>query len=91
MRLRWRLSAISDLAHIRDYIAASSPSGAQDVVDRVLRSVARLRLFPHSGRVGQVHGTRELVVPGLPYIVVYTHDDEGVDIVAVFHGAQKRG
>lgn len=90
MRLRWRLSAVSDLAHIRDYIAADSPSGAREVVDRVLRSVARLRLFPRSGRVGQIHGTRELVVPGLPYIVVYTHDDEGVDIVAVFHGAQKR-
>ena len=91
MRLRWRLSAISDLAHIRDYIAADCPSGAQDVVDRVLRSVARLCLFPQSGRVGQVDGTRELVVPGLPYIVVYTHDDESVDVVAVFHGAQKRG
>ena len=91
MRLRWRLSAISDLAHIREYIAANSPSGARDVEDRVLRSVARLRLFPQSGRVGQVHGTRELVVPGLPYIVVYTHDEESVEIVAVFHGAQKRG
>ena len=85
------MSAVSDLAQIRDYIAANSPPGARDVVDRVLRSVTRLRLFPRSGRVGQVHGTRELVVPGLPYVVVYTHDDRGVDIVAVFHGAQKRG
>ena len=29
MRLRWRLSAISDLAHIRDYIAADSPWRAE--------------------------------------------------------------
>ena len=48
-------------------------------------------MFPRSGRLGQVQGTREVVVPGLPYIVVYTHDDIGVDIVAIFHGAQKRG
>ena len=91
MRLRWRSSAVSDLAHVRDYIAAKSPPGARDVVDRVLHSADRLRLFPRSGRVGQVQGTRELVVPGLPYVIVYTHDDESVDIVAVFHGAQQRG
>lgn len=48
-------------------------------------------MFPASGRLGQVPGTREVVVPGLPYIVVYTHDDVSVDVVAVFHGAQKRG
>ena len=37
-----------------------------------------------------VHGTREPVVPGLPYIVD-THDEGSVAIVAIFHGAQKRG
>lgn len=51
MRLRRRLSAVSDLAHIRDYIAANGPSGARDVLDRVLRSVAPLS---RSGRVGQI-------------------------------------
>ena len=48
-------------------------------------------MFPRSGRLGQVQGTREVVVPGIPYIIVYTHDDRSVDIVAIFHGAQKRG
>ena len=91
MRLRWRLSAVSDLAHIRDYIAANSSPRARDVVDRILHSVERLPLFPRSRRSGRIHGTRELVIPTLPYIVVYTHDDEGIDIVAVFHGAQQRG
>ena len=91
MTLRWQVSAVSDLAKIRDYISADSPSAARAVVDRVFRSVERLRSFPRSGRVGQVQGTREVVVPGLPYIVVYTHDDVSVEVVAVFHGAQKRG
>ena len=48
-------------------------------------------MFPASGRLGQVPGTREVVVPGLPYVVVYTHDETRVDVVAIFHGAQKRG
>ena len=91
MKLRWQVSAVSDLANIRDYIAVNSPSAARDVVDRVFRSVERLRMFPASGRLGQVPGTREVVVPGLPYVVVYTHDETRVDVVAIFHGAQKRG
>jgi plasmid stabilization system protein ParE len=42
------------------------------------------------GHVGRAPGTYEWVVPGLPYILVYTinaNDDE-VTIVGVFHGAR---
>ena len=90
MRIKWRVSAVSDLANIRDYIAEENPDASHAVTDRVLRSVERLEAFPRSGRSGQVEGTREVIVPGLPYIVVYTHDDAGVDVIAVFHGAQDR-
>ena len=90
MRLRWRLSAVSDLAEIQDFISESDPDAAGAVVDRVLRSVDRLATFPKSGRVGQIPGTRELVVPGLPYIVVYTTDDTDISIIGVFHGARNR-
>ncbi len=47
-------------------------------------------MFPRSRRVGTVSGTYEIVVPGLPYIVVYELADERIGIVAVFHGAQDR-
>ena len=90
MSLRWRLSAVSDLTNIRDYISENDPEAARTVVERVLRSVDRLESFPRSGRAGHVFGTRELVVPGLPYIVVYTCDDTDVSIVGVFHGARER-
>lgn len=90
MKVRWRLSAVSDLANIRDHIAENNPGAAGAVTDRVLRSVDRLERFPKSGRHGRAPDTREIVVPGLPYIVVYIEDDDGVDIVAVFHTAQGR-
>ena len=90
MRLRWRLSAVSDLADIQDFISENDPSAAQAVADRVLRSVDRLEAFPKLGRTGRVPGTRELVVPGLPYIVVYTCDDADVTVIGVFHGARHR-
>ena len=88
--LRWQISAVSDLADIRDYIALTSPLAAQSVVERVLRSVDHLVAFPESGRIGQIPETREVVVPGLPYVVVYRYGEDRVDIVAVFHGAQDR-
>ena len=90
MRLRWRHSAVSDLADIRDFISENDPEAARAVVGRVLRSADRLASFPNSGRTGQVLGTRELVVPGLPYIVVYTCDDTDISIIGVFHGARDR-
>jgi len=90
MRIRWRRSAVSDLATIREYIAREDPAAARAVTDRVLRAVDRLERFPASGRPGRVPGTREIVIPNLPYIIVYTHDDTSVDIIAVFHGRQDR-
>ena len=44
------------------------------------------------GHTGRVPNTYEWVVTGLPYIVVYqiNMDDDVVDVVAVFHGAQDR-
>jgi toxin ParE1/3/4 len=43
-----------------------------------------LELFPYSGRQGIIPGTYELVVPKLPYIVVY-RVAEHVEIVSIFH------
>lgn len=88
MKVRWRHAAVSDLAKIRDYIAESNPAAAHATIGRVLRSVDRLERFPKSGRIGRVAGTREIIVPGLPYIVVYIDEADIVDIVAVFHGSQ---
>ena len=74
-RTPWQASAASDLANIREYIALTSPLAAQSVADRVLRAVDHLAAFLESGRIGQVPETREAVVPGLPYVVVYGAQD----------------
>ena len=44
------------------------------------------------GRDGRDLGTREWVVPQLPYIVVYEVDTARGEVIvtAVFHGAQNR-
>ena len=47
----------------------------------------QLSQFPDSGRPGKVAGTRELVLPQWPYIVVYRVMSDEVQILRAFHAA----
>ncbi|MGQ0742092.1 MAG: type II toxin-antitoxin system RelE/ParE family toxin [Alphaproteobacteria bacterium] len=42
------------------------------------------------GRKGKIPNTREWIVRGLPYVVVYRIQDDAIVILAVFHSAQQR-
>ena len=80
--------ARGDIAAIYDFIARENPAAAQRVASAIERATDRLAMFPHSGRKGAVETTRELVVPRLPYIVVYRVEPDTVEIISVFHAAQ---
>jgi addiction module RelE/StbE family toxin len=84
--------AIDDLAHIHSWIAADNGTVAAGVIETIFAGIERLTLFPSMGRAGLVDGTREWVVPRLPYIVVYQVDavNDELRVIAVFHGAQDR-
>ncbi len=90
MRVRYRREALDDLISIHEYIRREDPRVATAVVSRIEQAITRLALFPNSGRPGALAETRELVVPGLPYIVVYQVTSDAATIVAIFHGAQDR-
>jgi plasmid stabilization system protein ParE len=52
-----------------------------------------LREFPLIGHEGLLSGTREIAVPGLPYVIVHRierEDEESLVILGVYHGAQDR-
>jgi plasmid stabilization system protein ParE len=71
------------------YIARERPAAARKIALQIREAVMRLEDFPHSGRVGRVPGTRELVVPGTPYICAYAIRAKEVRIAAVLHGKQR--
>jgi len=52
-------------------IAEDRPQSAMEQAEAILAAVARLTGYPHMGRAGRINGTRELVVPGTPFNVVY--------------------
>ncbi len=93
MKLSVRGEALADLNGIFDYIARESPQAARSVTRRIWHAIQNtVKSFPMIGRAGRAEGTREYLVPRLPYIVVYEVEAERdlVTILAVFHGAQDR-
>ena len=62
---------------------------AENVAATILAGVDSLALHPGLGRAGRVPGTRELVVPGTPYVVPYRVRNERLEIIAIFHGRQR--
>lgn len=89
MRVRWLSRALHDLEGITDYIAMDNPSAALRMVDRVESCTNGLADHPERGRYGRIDGTRELVVAGTPYLVVYRIGDGTIDVLRVLHGAQQ--
>jgi toxin ParE1/3/4 len=90
MNIVWSSEAIRDLISLRTHIAEESPAGARRVVIRILQTVETpLPHNPQAGRPGRVPGTRELVIPRTPYIVPYRLQNQTIQILRVYHGAQR--
>jgi toxin ParE1/3/4 len=85
----WSPRAVEHLAHLRAYIARDNPKAAHRIAGTLLEAVERLAELPNLGRPGRVGGTRELVVPGTPYVIPYRLHGDRLEVIAVFHGRQK--
>jgi toxin ParE1/3/4 len=84
----WSPRAIGHLVDLRTYIGREDPGAAARTAATLLAAVDRLAQLPNLGRPGRVSGTRELVVPGTPYVVAYRLHAERLEVIAVFHGRQ---
>lgn len=88
MKLRWTNPALQDLGNIHAFITERNPVAALKIV-RMLRSQAEgLTAHPQMGRPGRIEGTRELIIPGSPFILAYRVTVDTVDILAIRHGAR---
>jgi len=85
MQIKWLPEAGQDLIGIRHYIAEDNPGAAVQVAKRILDTVNYLRNHPEIGRAGRVPSTRELIIPGLPYIVPYRMKGGAIEILGVLH------
>lgn len=88
MLVKWSKSALADYKAIIQYIQADDPPTADSIARRIWDATKTLESFPYAGRSGKRHGTRELIVPKLPYIVIYRVEDEFVHVLRLFDSRQ---
>ena len=91
MKIRWLAKAIQNLEGEAEHIAKDNPSAAQALVKRIHEAVNRLQIHPAIGRPGRIEGTRELVIPGTPYIIPYRVNIRlnQIEVLRVFHGSRR--
>ena len=95
MMLRVTRDAHDDLAGLRRHIVANAGAGIADmVIDRIGTMLSTLAAFPHMGHDGHVSGTFEMVIPRLPFLVVYridfTDTERELVVLRIYHTARYR-
>jgi len=85
----WSARAVGHLERLRAHIARDRPGAAAQVAATILGTVELLADHPGLGRPGRLPGTRELVVPGTPYLIPYRVRGDRLEILAVFHGRRR--
>ena len=91
LNLSWLPRAIANRDALIDYIAEDSPKAAIEQGDRIEYQLDQLIEHPEIGRPGRKKGTRELVISGTPFIVVYRFKPRSkkIELMRVLHGAQQ--
>ena len=89
MRIRWTEGAVGNLDQVEEYIALDNPPAAIAAVNKIIDSAQMLADYPTIGKRGRERGTRELVVAGLPFIVIYAVQREELVILRVLHTSMK--
>ena len=89
MEVVWLDEALQDLKEIGRYIAEDDLAAAYRVLTKIEASTNSLQHHPQLGHPGRVPKSRELVVPGLPYIIPYYIKRQEVRILAVMHTSRK--
>ena len=89
MKPAWSNDADRDVDSIWEYIAADNIDAADELIETLRKAADRLADFPMLGRTGSQKGTRELVVAGTSYILIYRLVGKSVEVLRALHGAQK--
>ncbi|MEG2173468.1 MAG: type II toxin-antitoxin system RelE/ParE family toxin [Desulfovibrionaceae bacterium] len=85
-RVLWTFPALEELDEITAYyIARGELNVALTIIQRVFAAAEKVGEWPGMARKGRVAGTRELMIKGMPYIVIYREKKNGVSILRVLH------
>ncbi len=91
MIVNWLPRALNDRRRQISYVFQQNPQAAIRLETLVRSQADILSAHPRAGRSGRKDGTRELVVPGSPYLIIYRIDENAqeIQILRLLHGAQQ--
>jgi plasmid stabilization system protein ParE len=79
--------ASTDLAEIRNYIAAESPDAADGVIDDLCACIRTLAASPQQGRVRPELASGPIrFIPVRDYLIAYAPEKRPLLVIAVIHG-----
>lgn len=91
IEVRWSPRAATRLGEIKRFVALDKPEAAERLITRIVAMAEVLKTHPNLGRIGNDPGTRELVIAGTPYILIYRIRRHRVIVTTAWHGARLRG
>jgi toxin ParE1/3/4 len=89
VKVIWAPRAQRRLREIVEFITTERPSAAVHVLRQLLSAARTLGEHPQLGRRGRLRGTRELVVAGTPYLLIYRVIDDALEVLTVFDGRRR--
>lgn len=89
VQIRWHEDAINDLVALRQYIALDNSQAAHRIANKILEYVRLLKEHPLLGKAGRIHATREFVMTGTPFTIVYLPQSDSITILRIFHQMQQ--
>lgn len=80
--------ALAELDAAFAFLNQDNPRAADAMRAAIAKAISSLETLPNRGRPGRVSDTRELLVKGAPYVVVYGVNSEVVNIFNIRHTSQ---
>jgi len=90
MKITLTPTANRDIKSIYDYIVENSTvTTAKKVLSSIENTIDKLEEFSQLGKVGRIKNTRELIVPRLPFVILYKIYPDKIAITSIMHTSKK--
>lgn len=89
MKIELTKPAVSDLNQAEMFIKKDNIKAASRIIRRIFEAIDYLPEFPAIGRPGRVPNTRELVVSGTPFLIIYQVRQQTIFVLRILHAARK--
>ncbi len=85
MEVKFTTRVIGDVDIIYEYLSRDDECVAKSVLMQIEKIIDYIKEFPELGKNGDLKNTREIIVPKLPFVIVYEVVNSVIYILTIFH------